>query len=318
MRTSHAFYFFASLFLFSCGDPAGPEKEKEKEKDKTVHRHPAPAFNADSCYAYIKKQVDFGPRVPMSEAHRLCGDWLSSKLRSFGLEVTEQKGSMIAYDNRNTPLRNIIASYKPESQKRILLCAHWDTRPTADRDTRDPDKPILGANDGGSGVAVLLEIARQLVSAKCETGIDIIFFDLEDYGDKYCLGSEYWATHIHKAGYYANYGVLLDMVGAKGATFPIEGHSKMYASAFVKKIWDRGASLGYSDYFSYTEVQSITDDHVNINMIANIPCLDIVHMNPQTGDFGPSHHRHSDNMDIIDRHTLKAVGHTVSEVIYAE
>jgi glutaminyl-peptide cyclotransferase len=315
MNSRNFFFLLASiLLLFSCSDPVVPEKEKEK----IVSHHPAPVFNADSCYDFVKKQVDFGPRVPLSDPHRLCGDWIVAKLRSYGLEVTEQKGTMITYDQKNTPLRNIIASYKPESQKRILLCTHWDTRPMADRDTKDETLPIDGASDGASGVGVLLEIARQLKSGKCDAGIDLVFFDLEDYGDKFCLGSEYWAQHLPRPDYFANFGVLLDMVGAKGATFPIEGQSKNYGSAFVKKIWDKGASLGYSDYFNYTEMHGITDDHVNVNMFANIPCIDIIQMNPGTGDFGPYHHRHSDNMSIIDRNTLKAVGHTLAEVIYGE
>ena len=306
-----------SLLLVQCSNPPAPPDDHD-QKQKEVHRNPAPSFNEDSCYAFVQMQVDFGPRVPTTESHRLCGDWLVAKLRSYGLEVMEQKGSVIAYNEKSTPVRNIIASYKPESQKRILLCSHWDSRPMADRDTKDTDKPIDGASDGASGVAVLLEIARQLQIAKPDAGIDIILFDMEDYGEKFCQGSEYWAQHLHKPGYFANFGILLDMVGAKGAVFPIEGQSKIYASSFVKKIWDMGASLGYSDYFNYTEMHPITDDHVNVNTIANIPCVDIIQMDPVGGDFGPYHHRHSDNMSIIDKHTLKAVGHTLTEVIYAE
>src|ERR1051325_1520883 len=126
----------SSLFFVRCSNPPSPEDHHDK-KEKEVHRNPAPAFNEDSCYAFVQKQVDFGPRVPTTEAHRLCGDWLVAKLKSYGLEVTEQKGSVIAYNEKSTPVRNIIASYKPESQKRILLCSHWDSRPMADRDTRE-------------------------------------------------------------------------------------------------------------------------------------------------------------------------------------
>ena len=314
----YTYLLFISFLMtgISCSNPA-PDKEiviKEKE----THKNPAPSFNADSAYAFVKKQVDFGPRVPTTDAHRKCGDWLVAKLRSYGLDVMEQKGSVIAYNDKRTPVRNIIASYLPSQQKRILLCSHWDSRPMADRDDKEVDKPIDGASDGASGVGVLLEIARQLQKAKPEAGVDIIFFDMEDYGEKFCQGSEYWAQNLHRPGYYANFGILLDMVGAKNAVFPIEGQSKTYASSFVKKVWDKAAELGYSDFFVYTEMQSITDDHVNINTIANIPCIDIIQMDPATHDFGPYHHRHSDNMSIIDAGTLKAVGHTLTEVIYSE
>jgi glutaminyl-peptide cyclotransferase len=310
--------FLSLLFLLNaCGNPT-VEEVKDTTKDNSARKNPAPAFNVDSCFAYLKEQVDMGPRVPLTPAHVKCGDWLVAKLKSFGLSVIEQKGSVVAYNEKQTPVRNIIASYMPERQKRILLTSHWDSRPMADRDVTGKDTPIDGASDGASGVAVLLEIARQLQTAKPDAGIDIIFFDMEDYGNKFCQGSEYWAQNLHKAGYFANFGILLDMVGAKGAVFPIEGQSKMYAASYVKKVWDKGAALGYSDYFSYTEMRPITDDHVNINTIANIPCLDIIQMDPASGDFGPYHHRHSDNMSIIDKNTLKAVGHTLTEVIYAE
>lgn len=314
---SGLFVLCISFLAISCSDQPVDEI-KDHTKDITEHKNPAPAFNVDSCFAYLKMQVDMGPRVPLTPAHVKCGDWLIAKLRSYGLTIIEQKGSVIAYNEKQTPVRNIIASYMPDKQKRILLCTHWDTRPMADRDDAGKDTPIDGASDGASGVAVLLEIARQLQTAKPDAGIDLVFFDMEDYGNKFCQGSEYWAQNLHKAGYFANFGILLDMVGAKGAVFPIEGQSKMYAASYVKKVWDKGAALGYSDYFSYTEMRPITDDHVNINTIANIPCLDIIQMDPASGDFGPYHHRHSDNMSIIDKNTLRAVGHTLTEVIYAE
>ena len=319
IKRSFSAGFILSLFaliIFSCSDPIVDPTPKPKVK--TSNKNPAPQFNADSAYAFVKKQCEFGPRVPTANAHIKCGDWLVAKLKSYGLEVYEQQTNVIAYNNKSTPLRNIIASYKPESQKRILLSSHWDSRPMADRDVIDIDKPIDGASDGASGVGILLEIARQLQKAKPDAGIDIIFFDMEDYGEKYCQGSEYWATHLHKKGYYANFGILLDMVGAKNATFPIEGRSQELAAPFVKRVWDKGVSLGYSDYFIYTEMQPITDDHVYVNEFAHIPCMDIIQMDPNTHDFGPYHHRHSDNMSIIDVNTLKAVGHTLTEVIYEE
>ena len=204
------------------------ETQQPKELPKVVEapRLPTPDFNADSAYACIKAQVDFGPRIPGTKAHAKCADYLAAKLKSYGLQVTVQNGTVKTYDGKQFVLKNIIAEYKPDLSNRTLLTAHWDTRPWADLDSIKKDKPFDGANDGGSGVAVLVELARQLGISKIEKGIDIILFDIEDYGqqssrtepqqeDTWCLGSQYWARNPHKPGYFANYGILLDMVGGK-------------------------------------------------------------------------------------------------------
>ena len=163
---------------------------------------------------------------------------------------------MIAYDGTILKSRNIIGAYKPESKKRILLCAHWDSRPYADNDP-DPKNhhtPILGVNDGASGVGVLLEIARQIQKEQPALGIDIVFFDSEDYGipefydgkykqDTWCLGSQYWARTPHVQNYNARYGILLDMVGGKDATFYYEGYSARTARSEMKKIWKKAHEL---------------------------------------------------------------------------
>jgi Zn-dependent M28 family amino/carboxypeptidase len=231
--------------------------------------------------------------------------------------VQIQSGS-VQTEEKKMPVKNIIASFNPEKNTRILLAAHWDTRPVSDRDEKFKDKPFDGANDGASGVGVLLEIARQASVAKPNLGIDIIFFDMEDYGKEYCLGSAYWAKNFHKPGYSAQYGILLDMIGAKDAVFPREGLSRQYAPYVVKKIWNKAAHLGYSHYFIFQDVHELTDDHANIILLANIPCVNIIHFDPVTNDFGTFHHRQSDNMSIIDKNTLKAVGQTVLEVVWEE
>lgn len=269
--------------------------------------------------------MDFGPRVPGTSAHAKCADYLSSKLKSYGWHVQIQNGNISTYDGKKFNLQNIIASYKPENPNRILLFSHWDSRPFADQDIVDKDKPFDSADDGPSGVGVLLEIARQLNITQPNVGIDILFDDIEDYGKEHDngentwgLGAQYWAKNPHKPGYVAQYGILLDMVGAKGATFPREGGSNEYASHVVKKIWDKAAHLGYSNYFVFEDAASITDDHVYVIQYANIPCADIINMNPVTGQFGAHHHTHSDNMNVIDKNTLKAVGQTVLEVVWEE
>ncbi len=289
-----------------------------------------PAFNADSAYLYVDKQVSYGPRIPGTDPHRQTGNYLVNKLNDYGAEVIEQVFEANTFDRSRVELRNIIASFFPGKSKRILLAAHWDTRPFADKDKERPNDPFDGANDGGSGVGVLMEIARVLsISSPPEVGIDIVFFDGEDWGSSsiapgqgleswWCLGSQYWSKNKHKREYAAYYGILLDMVGARDSQFHIEGYSQKYAPKIVKKVWDQGNSLGYSQFFIYKEQASITDDHQFVNELGKIPMINIVHFDPELGYFGDYHHSHKDNMEIIDKVTLKAVGSTLLHVIYYE
>ena len=312
--------------LFSCSNPI-PENTNQPEtanKKPETSLPPTPSFNEDSAYSFVKAQVDFGPRIPGTAAHAKCADYLSAKLKSYRWEVQIQNGSITTYDGKKFNLKNIIASFKPEIANRILLISHWDARPFADSDTADADKPFDSADDGPSGVGVILEIVRQFSISKPDLGIDILFDDLEDWGknddggdNTWCLGTQYWAKNPHQPGYVAQYGIVFDMVGAKGATFPQEGLSREYAPYIVKKIWNKAAHLGYSNYFIFDTASSITDDHFYINNFANIPCIDIVNMNPPA-KFGAHHHTHSDNMNIIDKNTLKAVGQTVLEILWEE
>lgn len=331
LRGSINKYLILSLviaILLSCGGDEEKNSEPPLVKSSTVKKN-IPAFNSDSAYAYIQSQVAFGPRVPGSEAHANCAKYLQQKLKSFGLEVVEQSAPVTTYDKKKYTLKNIIASFAPEKKERVLLCAHWDSRHIADRDVKDKEKPIDGANDGASGVGVLMEIARLLQIEKPSIGIDFIFFDLEDYGqphnsglpemeNSWCLGSQYWANHPHQPGYYARYGILLDMVGASDATFPIEGSSEYYAPAVVQRVWRTAAELGFSDYFINSRAGAITDDHYYINTIAAIPTIDIIHMDPHTSDFGSFHHTHNDNIKVIDKNTLNVVGQTLLNVLYTE
>ncbi|MCH8905347.1 MAG: M28 family peptidase [Bacteroidetes bacterium] len=289
-----------------------------------------PVFNSDSAFFYIEKQLSFGPRVPNTEMHDACGAWLAEKLRSLGQEVIIQETVVEAYNGTKLEIQNIIGQYNMDAVDRILLCAHWDTRPFADQDVDRQDEPIPGANDGGSGVAVLLEVARQLSIAKPEIGIDIIFFDAEDYGqplyenlpvreDTYCLGSQYWSNNLHKKNYQPMYGILLDMVGAKDAVFTMEDASMRYAPYVTRKVWNAAARAGYSGYFRFEKIGAHIDDHVYINTIAKIKCIDIIQYDYTTpSTFGAYWHTHKDNIWIIDKKTLKAVGQTLLQVIYEE
>ncbi|WP_339903856.1 M28 family peptidase [uncultured Cyclobacterium sp.] len=313
--------------MAACGDKTSSEKRSEE----VINYRASPAFNADSAYAYIQQQVDFGPRVPNTEAHKATGDWLVQKLESFGLAVTEQAFQDKAYDGKVLQLRNIIGSYKPEASKRILLGAHWDTRRIADKDTENLEEPIDGANDGASGVGLLLEIARVLHtdSLQPDVGIDFIFFDGEDDGEPehrnfrdtsqiwWCLGSQYWSETPHVQGYSAYYGILVDMVGGKNARFYKEGYSVQFAKNIVDKVWGYAHHLGFGDFFPMRNAEAITDDHLFVNQNANIPMINIIEYSPDYG-FGLYHHTHQDNMEIIDKKTLAVVGKTVLFTLFQE
>ena len=326
------------MLLVGCGATSGKEQGSAKaQSQQQVAIEPmviVPAFDADSAYAFISDQLGFGPRVPGMESHRKCGDYLVAKLRSYGAEVIEQEVEMRAYNGDVLNVRNVIAQFQPEKNNRVMLCAHWDSRPWADS---DPDKanhykPLPGANDGGSGVGVLLEVARQLASVPTGVGVDVILFDAEDYGlhendahlwskhrHSWALGSQYWSINPHKDGYNARYGILLDIVGAPGSKFCREGYSDNFAADVVSKVWNWAAKLGYGNYFVNEEGGVITDDHYYVNNILGLPCIDIINCDPDSPNgFGPYHHTMKDDMDWIDKATLKAVGQTILTVIYNE
>jgi Zn-dependent M28 family amino/carboxypeptidase len=304
-------------------------------QDKVVEKKPkikveVPNFNSDSAYFFVEQQVNFGPRVISSKAWDNCSKYLTSKLESYNAKVIVQQAPITTYDQKKHTIRNIIGSYSPEKNNRIALFAHWDSRHVADYDTINTSKPILGANDGGSGVGVLLEIARNLNLKNPKIGIDIIFFDAEDYGqpenskfpnmnDSWCLGSQHWSKNPHKQNYFAKYGILLDMVGGKDAEFWQEGISSYYASNIIKKVWDVAHNIGYSNFFIYKNSPQIMDDHYYVNTIAGIPTIDIIEYDPfSKTNFNKHWHTHADNMNNVDRKTLKAVGQTVMNVIYSE
>lgn len=311
------------IFLIcSCADPEETE-EKKVPVTPPIPVVPTPNFNSDSAYAYTQKQVDFGPRVPNSAAHDSCAAYLKRKFRSFGLEVSSQVGVVVGWDKVKLNFENITASINPEATTRVLLFSHWDTRPFADQEVLLKKEPLDGASDGASGVAVLLEMARLMAETKPNIGVDIVLFDVEDYGkpgvnNSYCLGAQYWAKNLPK-NYFPKFGVLLDMVGAKGAKFAMEGYSMEFAPHIVNRVWKKAAHSGYSSYFIFKRINPMTDDHYYVNRIAGIPCIDIIHTDASTpSGFGSYWHTTKDNMDIIDRATLKAVGQTMLEVVYSE
>ena len=320
-----SYIFIALLCLAACGN-----------SKKTVAEAVAvgPEFSADSAYVYCAAQCDFGPRLMNSEAHDLCGDWIEAKFRHFGMAVSRQETVVTGYDGTKLNCRNIIASFRPGSKERILLCAHWESRPWADNDPDSANwrKPVMGANDGASGVAVMLEIARLLQRAdSINVGVDFVCFDAEDWGipqwsdaetdgDTWALGAKYWSEKAHSAGYKARFGILLDMVGGAGAVFHREAVSQQYASTIVEKVWAAAKVAGYSSFFPDADGGMITDDHVPVKEKANIPTIDIIpfYANCEQSSFGPTWHTVNDTMENIDRNTLKAVGQTVIQVLFSE
>ncbi len=323
------FYLSILLLAFAvgCGDSPDP-KVDPLEKEPLI----IPDFSSDSAYTFIQKQVDFGPRVPNTPEHDACGDWLASELDRFGADVIVQKARARAFDGKLLELQNIVGQFNPKARSRVMLYAHWDTRPFADKDSTRVDIPIDGANDGGSGVGVLLEIARQLSINPTEIGVDIIFFDGEDYGKPngvpslqtdymdWCLGSQYWSQQPHRYGYRARYGILLDMVGATNAEFNKEGTSMQYAPHVVRKVWAKAKELGYGHRFLNKETPTTIDDNLFVSEFAGIPSANIVdyRMNVRPMGYGLFHHTHADNMSIIDKQVLEEVGVTVLSVVYSE
>lgn len=315
------------LSFVSCQD----KKTSKTVAKPTVQKQEivVPSFNADSAYNYVKKQLDFGPRVPESKAHAQCAEWFIDFFKDKADTVYVQNFRTRLYNGKGIDGKNIIASFNPQAKKRILLGAHWDSRPFADH---DPDEknwntPIDGANDGASGVGVLMEVARVLKENPMSTGIDIILFDLEDYGapqylnhmtnDDWALGSQYWSKNPHVFNYRAYFGILLDMVGAPNPKFPKEYYSQQFAPSLSNDVWRIARELGYSDYFTNEIGHPINDDHIYVNVNANIPMIDIIHLeNNEESSFYPYWHTLKDNIEQIDPKTLGMVGDVVLNVIY--
>ncbi|MCX6182315.1 MAG: M28 family peptidase [Bacteroidetes bacterium] len=305
------------IFFTSCGPDAPKNIPVESESKSKIS---VPEFNADSALSYVKKQVDFGPRIPNTKAHDLCAAYLVKFFESHGMKIHQQKGSLQAYDGKTLNFNNITAQYQPEKTNRVMISAHWDTRPWADQDSKEPQKSFDGANDGASGIGIMMELARVISKEKLNVGVDFVLFDVEDYGkpefeDSYCYGSQYWAKNF-PLQYKPFYGINLDMVGDVNAKFTYEGVSVQTAKSVLDKVWRSAHGLGYAQYFSYEETSAITDDHAYVNRYTSIPCIDLI--DRSTPGFARTWHKHDDNIENISRQTLKAVGQTLLYVLHIE
>lgn len=311
------------LFFFNSCKNSNNNQVADNEVQTETAKVIVPAFNETNAYQHIEKQVSFGPRIPNTKAQEDCAKYLEETLKSVTDTVYRQETKIKVKDGKTLRCINLIGSINPKASNRLLLLAHWDSRPWANME--DESKPVLGANDGASGVGVLLELANVIHQNKIKEdfGIDILFTDVEDYGksewgeESYALGTQYWANNPHIPGYKAFGGILLDMVGGRNARFAMEGYSQKYAPGLLQAVWKAGSQAGYSSFFVFENGATITDDHVFVNKIAQIPTIDIIDLpiNSTTG-FVPQWHTTKDDMSHIDKVTLKAVGQTLLQYIY--
>lgn len=302
-----------ALILGGCGS-------KKVSADTSVPDTPTVevTFDADSAYSYVARQVAFGPRVPNTIAHRQCGEWLSAELKKRGLKVIEQPAELKAFDGTKLNALNIFGQFNPDKEDRMLLLAHWDCRPWADQDPNPANRktPIDGANDGASGVGVILEIARQLSLLKPDKGVDVLFVDAEDWGTEgdeqsWAMGARYFMEHLPIENYAPREAILLDMVGGKDAVFCREYFSEQAAPRLAQSLWGIAESLGHGAMFLNRFGGAVTDDHVQL-ISHGIPTVDIIEYHPEDEvGFDPNWHTLNDNLDGIDPATLQAVGETV-------
>ena len=332
MQLKNLIFAFGLVTFTACCSCSNAPKSTATEPAATgtdVHSS-KPAFQADSAYQYIAQQLSFGPRVPGSTAQQLTAEWLESELKRHGAAVTVQRTQALSYDGKQLPVINLVGSYNPNARMRVLLMSHWDSRHVADHDSNPANrtKPVPAANDGASGVGVLLELARLAGERLPQVGIDILLTDVEDYGAPddwkgshdekwWAMGTQLWCKQARNEGYHAEYGILLDMVGAPDATFYREYYSQRYASGYVDQVWRTAAQLGYNKLFVNQAGGGVTDDHVFVNQILGIPTLDIIDTRMDAdGTFFPYWHTTDDTLDKISTEMLAKVGNVLVNLLW--
>ena len=304
------FYCFAVLCLVCGCKTTGGSQQQTESGQKPVNI----GFVADSAYAYCQAQCDFGPRTMNSEAHERCAEWIKQKFEGFGCQVELQKADLRGYDGTVLKATNIIARTPRGEGERptILVCAHWDSRPWAAR---------LVQQHGDS-----LRVNIDFVCFDAEDWGIPQWSDAQDNGNSWALGAQHWAAAYASQSLQTSqhtpyeYGILLDMVGGQGARFYQEVMSKRYAKNIVDKVWAAAKVAGFGSVFPKDEGGQITDDHLPVNEVAKVPCIDIIsyYSDCQQSSFGPTWHTVNDDMEHLDRATLQAVGQTMVQVLCSE
>lgn len=309
------FLLAAAVALTSCSKKSKNQQAQGNQEQQTtiIPTVPMPHFDAKTAFDYLVKQVDFGPRAPNTEAHAKCLEYFKQEFSKYADSVELQHFNVPGYDGVVLHLTNVIAHFNMKSRVRVLLTAHWDSRPRADHQPGGPvDKPIPGANDGASGVAILLELARDFKQAPPPIGVDMILWDGEDYGEEgemsyYCLGSKYWAA-TKPSDYNPLFAINLDMVGQKNLSIPKEGYSVQYAPGVVKLIWDTAGEMGVTQFADSTG-PAIYDDQLSLDNIG-MRAVDIIDFNYKYW------HTLEDTPDKCSPESLSAVGRVLLEVLY--
>lgn len=318
VKTSKMLILLVAVLLCGCSRPAAKAEQGGDAVALTQVN-----FDADSAYAYIAKQVAFGSRAPETAAHADCARWLAAELARHGADTVIVQTAMLEDFGA---MSNIMGRFNLAASRRVLLLAHWDSRPWADEDPEILNRttPIDGANDGASGVGVLLEIARQCGIFSPSVGVDVLFVDAEDAGvegddESWARGTQYWVANMPEESMpLPDYVVLLDMVGGQDAKFPREMFSDIYAGALNSRVWGIASRLGLASRFPDRRGGAVNDDHLPF-LSVGIPAIDIIETdNPQTGSFNPTWHTLNDNLEHIDRQTLGDVGRVVATLIYSE
>ncbi|MEL6123528.1 MAG: M28 family peptidase [Bacteroidota bacterium] len=320
-RWTYLVILLGGLLVGCKSDPTPTVTTPPSKKNVSI-----PAFQGDQAYQHVQTQLDFGYRVPGTAPHKEQIEWMAASMEELGAKVIRQNFKADFLDQTDVDCTNVMAQFNPDHPRRVLLAAHFDSRMIAEKDDERQDEPIPGADDGGSGVAVLMEIGRLIAEHPIDLGVDLLFLDAEDQGSPgdatgrtWALGSQLWSANPVPAGYRAMYGILLDMVGSKNATFGKEDYSREYAPELTDKIWTLAKRMGYSDLFQDFNAGSVMDDHFYINRLAQIPMTDIINISPENRrSFGYYHHTHDDDIDIIDPRTLRVVGQVVTAVLYKE
>ena len=320
--------FVAACLLALAGCKHNKPEETSSPKKIDYSTVAIPDFNADSAYSYVAEQLAFGFRHPGTKGHEQCAAYLERMMRRWCDTVVVQQFTTTLWDGQKVTGKNIIGSLAPEKERRVLLAAHWDSRQWADHDldTTNWRKSLPGANDGASGVGLLMEMARVMSAMPPDVGVDFVFFDVEDQGipewagyyedNTWCKGSQHWAKTPHRLFYHADYGILYDMVGTDQPRFTKEEISMNFAPGVMAKLWDCAAFLGYGNIFVDELSNAILDDHLYVNQLLHVPTVDIV-QNSRNCTFYEHWHTVNDNLDAVDRNTLKIVATVSMKVIYS-